>query len=405
MKIKLNKKYQNLFKKNDEIRYIVISGGRGNGKSFASALWLVLQFYQSPYNSLYLRQTLTNADVSTIPQFLQQVQVLKLHSYLNVKHGEIGNTTGGKLFFKGFRTSSNDQDANLKSIPNLQNVLIEQATEVTEQQFDKLNLSLRAKFLHPKICLCFNPSHQNHWIYKRFFKMKNIYPEFNGISGDTLYIHGNYLDNVTNLDKTFLNEAENCKQMDPLKYENQFLGKWLKNNYNSLWTKQMIGASHTFSQPPRYFDKVVVSIDPAVTAKQNSDTTAISVCGLAQDVYWVIDCVDGKWTPLEWAETAKMMYERYNADLIVAEANQGGDLVAANIRNVIGDSVQIQLVRASKGKILRAEPIASLYQQHKVIHTKYFQQLEYEMLTYSGDPKEKSPNALDATVWRTYLPF
>lgn len=79
-------------------------------------------------------------------------------------------------------------------------------------------------------------------------------------------------------------------------------------------------------------------------------------------------------------------------------------MVEANLRNVCGDKVLIDLVKASKGKIIRAEPIAALYQKYLVKHLKYFEQLEYEELTYSGDPKEKSPNALDATVWAlTYL--
>ena len=95
-------------------------------------MYLANKFARSKKNRIYLRQYLTNADASTIPQFLAQTDILNLRPFFKIKHGEIENQSECKLYFKGFRTASNDSDSQLKSIPNLETVLIEEATEVKE---------------------------------------------------------------------------------------------------------------------------------------------------------------------------------------------------------------------------------------------------------------------------------
>ena len=208
MIIKLNKKYQDLFKDLQNVRYIILSGGRGSGKSFATSLYLGNKFLHSKFNCIYLRQYLTNANTSTIPMFLNQIKLLNISQYFKVKQGEIQNQYQSKLYFKGFRTASNDSDSQLKSIPRLETVLIEEATEVAEKDFEKLNLSVRDKDASPKIIFCLNPSHKKHWIWKRFFERKDVPYNYCGIIDDTLYIHSTYLDNIENLDESFLKEAE-----------------------------------------------------------------------------------------------------------------------------------------------------------------------------------------------------
>lgn len=399
MKLTLHKKYQNLFKDLSTVRYIVISGGRGSGKSFASSLYLANKFVNSKKNCIYLRQYLTNADSSTIPQFLSQTDVLNLRSFFKIKHGEIENMNGSKLYFKGFKTASNDSDSQLKSIPNLETVLIEEATEVGEKDFDKLNLSVRDKDSSPKIILCLNPSHKKHWIYKRFFERKNVPYNFNGIFEDTIYIHTTFLDNIDHIDETFLKEAEETKKYDILKYNNDFLGMWLDNDYNALWSKELLEVAKDFTTPlDHYNSKYYLGIDIAVSTGQKSDETALTLIEKSNDQYFVLDCIHGKFTPDEWANKCKELKQNYRNLYIVAEKNQGGDLISSTLKHV-GINSNIKLVTATKSKILRAEDILILYEQKKVHHTKILPQLETEMLTYSGDPKDKSPNCLDSLVW------
>lgn len=96
-----------------------------------------------------------------------------------LNNGQIENLNGNKLFFRGFATSNNQADANLKSLTNLQLALIDEATEVTEEQFNKLNLSLRDKDANIKLILVFNPSYKEHWIYDRFYQQMDVEYDFN----------------------------------------------------------------------------------------------------------------------------------------------------------------------------------------------------------------------------------
>jgi len=108
--------------------------------------------------------------------------------------------------------------------------------------------------------------------------------------------------------------------------------------------------------------------------------------------------LSGKYTPSDWAKTVVQAYYEYKADRVVAEVNQGGDLVEQTLR-AFDPNLSYKSVRASRGKAARAEPIAALYQQGKVFHTKYFSALEDQMCRFTGDKKDKSPDRVDALVW------
>lgn len=400
--ITLNPKYKDLFKDYKNIRIILLAGGRGSGKSFASSLWLTNKFYNSKKNALYLRKFATNIESSVIPQFLQQVSCLNLP--FTIKKNSIENRYGKKLYFMGIESSQSSADSKLKSIPELENVLIEEASEITEDEFDKLNLSVRDIDSEPKIVLCFNPSHQSHWIYQKFYKKRDIDYDFNGIKDEVLYIHTTYLDNIDNLDKSFLQEAESTKKYDPIKFQRDFMGKWLNEVDNPLLSKQLLDLAINKIEIPNSFDKIVVSIDPAISVNKNSDATGLSVCGKKDKDYYILECFEEKLSPLEWATKAKQLYQKYNADNIVVEVNQGGDMCEQTLRQVCGTFIKIDKVRATKGKVLRFEPVHALYQQQLIHHCGRFIDLETQLLTFSGNEKDKSPNSVDAMVWAiTYL--
>lgn len=397
MVINLNYKYEPLFKDYENVRVILLNGGRGSGKSFAGSLWLANKFYNSKKNALYLRKYATNIESSVIPQFLQQVNCLNLK--FEMKRTSIQNRFGSKLFFTGMETSSLSADSKLKSIPNLENVLIEEATEITEQEFQKLNLSIRDKDAKPKLVLTFNPSFREHWIYKKYYENRNVPYDFNGIKDEVLYIFTTYLDNVKNLDQSFIKEAERCKKYDPIAYSRDFEGKWLENNEKSALSKELIELAELKVQLPDYFQKTIIAIDPAVSANQNSDDTGIIVVGFKNNEYFILEDATGIYQPSEWAIKVKELYQKYNCDEIIYESNQGGLLVEQNIRNTVGDFCSIESVRATKGKLLRWEPCRALYEMNKVHHVRHFEALNYELLTYGTSLNKRSPGHLDALCW------
>jgi len=151
--------------------------------------------------------------------------------------------------------------------------------------------------------------------------------------------------------------------------------------------------------------RIVVAIDPAVTSNEDSDETGIIVAGIGIDGHgYVLDDLSLKASPDQWARTAVEAYHAWSADRIVAEVNNGGDLVALTIRTVDAN-VPYSAVRASRGKIARAEPVAALYEQGKIHHVDVFRSLETQMIEgmatrrTEGSHVHTSPDRVDALVW------
>lgn len=145
--------------------------------------------------------------------------------------------------------------------------------------------------------------------------------------------------------------------------------------------------------------RVVVAIDPAVSAHEGSSETGIIACGLGVDgLGYILEDVSDILTPERWARRAVNTYEHYDADLIVGEVNNGGDLVERNIR-VESKNINYKAVRASRGKIVRLEPIAALYAQGKIVHAKRFDKLESQLCSYNPATDERSPDRMDGAVW------
>jgi phage terminase large subunit-like protein len=145
--------------------------------------------------------------------------------------------------------------------------------------------------------------------------------------------------------------------------------------------------------------RLVVAIDPAVTSNADSDETGIIVAGLTNTGHVVVvEDLSLKGSPLEWAKVAIAAYKSRRADRIIAEVNNGGDLVARNIFGV-DPGVSFRAVRASRGKYIRAEPVAALYEQGRVHHVGFIPKLEDQMTGWTPQSGEKSPDRLDALVW------
>jgi len=170
----------------------------------------------------------------------------------------------------------------------------------------------------------------------------------------------------------------------------------------ALWTWDLIEQSRVNSCPDLV--RIAVAIDPAVTSTKESDETGIIVGGEDKDgAFYITEDLSGIYTPQVWATKALIAYERWKADRIVAEVNNGGDLVETVLRN-IDKSVSYQKVNASRGKVRRAEPVEALYEQQRVHHVGSFPKLEDQMTTYTGDVRDQSPDRMDALVWLvTYL--
>jgi phage terminase large subunit-like protein len=142
-----------------------------------------------------------------------------------------------------------------------------------------------------------------------------------------------------------------------------------------------------------------VAIDPAVTANAESDMTGIVVAGIdLNGTSYILEDATDRFTPEGWATKAVELYNKYLADRIVAERNQGGEMVRHTLQTV-DETIPIRLVHASRGKYARAEPVSALYERHKVKHLKGLDKLEDQLVAWEPLGSIGSPDRLDALVW------
>jgi len=172
---------------------------------------------------------MTSAHLSIIPEFQEKIDLLKLNGHFEVKRGLIENTSSkSEIIFKGIKTSSGDQTANLKSLQGITTWILDEAEELTDEEtFDKINLSIRQKGVQNRVILILNPASKEHWIYKRFFERAGVQEGFCGVKNNVTYIHSTYLDNYNNLDQSFIDEIEYIRDNNPVKYNHVVLGGWL----------------------------------------------------------------------------------------------------------------------------------------------------------------------------------
>lgn len=213
----------------DEVRYIVVIGGRGSAKSHHVSDALVCHSDMDSHDILFTRYTMTSAKDSIIPEFVQKIDDRDKRQYFDVKSTLVRNVRGGKILFKGIVANGRNQTAKLKSIPNLKIFVMDEAEELAnETTFDTVDFSLRQQGVHALLWLVLNPTDVRHWIYTRFIKpfAHKLKPNSVNIFGDTCIIWTTYEINPY-LDDAFLAKAESMKEKNPKKYDNIFRGYWL----------------------------------------------------------------------------------------------------------------------------------------------------------------------------------
>jgi phage terminase large subunit-like protein len=196
----------------------------------------------------------------------------------------------------------------------------------------------------------------------------------------TVVTRGSTYDNIPNLPSTFIARMRN-------KYDGTRLGRqelhaeMLEDVPGALWTRQLIEANR-LSEVPCDVQRIVVAIDPAVASGEGANETGIIVAGLGVDGQgYVKEDMSGRMSPGRWAQMAVHAYHHYGADRIVGEVNNGGDLIG-NVLCTVDGNVAYRAVHASRGKVVRAEPIAALYEQGRIHHIGVLPQLEEQMCLF-----------------------
>ena len=377
-------------------RYVLLFGGSRSGKTFilvyavlvralraAGSRHAILRLHGNSVRQSVLLDTLPKVAKLAFPGLKfkesRQDQFVRLPNHSEIWFGGVdGEERVDKILGKEFAT-----------------IYFNECSEIS---FDAVNtvltrLAQRTPLRNRAYFDC-NPSGKSHWSYKLFVEKRDP------VSGLALPFPQNYAsmqlnpaENRANLPEGYLEET--LAGLSERQRQRFLEGRWLDDFSGALWTPEMIERDRT-DQLPEEFERIVVGVDPAVSSGSEADETGIVGRDRNRHFYVLSDAsMAGR--PTEWARRVIAEYHRFRADRVAGEVNNGGELIETVLRSVDAD-VSFRAVRAMRGKIERAEPVAALYEQRRVHHLGRFPVLEEQMTTFRPESSD-SPDRLDALVW------
>ena len=271
---------------------ILITGGRGSGKSFNASTFIERLTFEMTeaekivHQILYTRYTMVSAGMSIIPEMMEKIDLDGTTKYFKTTKTDIVNKmTKSRIMFRGIKTSSGNQTAKLKSIQGITTFVCDEAEEWTsEDEFDKIMLSIRKKGIQNRIIIIMNPCDSNHFIYKKYIEKTHKLVEIDGVQvqisthPNVLHIHTTYFDNLENLSPEFLKEVEDIKVSNPEKYGHVVIGRWADVAEGAVFKKWGI-----VKEFPQECKKVGIGQDFGFT----NDPSAAVRCGIIDNRLYV----------------------------------------------------------------------------------------------------------------------
>lgn len=372
--IQLNSKYLPLIQNNT--RYFIITGGRGSAKSFSASLLFTKLCIEEPQRILFTRYTMVAAHLSIIPEFIEKINLFNATSLFKINKTEIVNDkVNSSIIFKGIKTSSGDQTANLKSLQGVTTWVLDEAEELLDETiFDKIDFSIRTKGLQNRVVLIMNPSTKEHWIYKRFFESKGVNEGFNGVKDDTTYIHTTYQDNINHLDESFLKQVEQVKLTQPEKFRHIIMGGWLNKAEGVIFTNWRIGEFDN-SIPNVFGQDYGFSIDPSVLVNVAIDK--------GKRIIYVNECFC---KPFMTTTDIEIENKRYAGSKLIIGDNSEGRLIEEIRRKGVNIKETVKIAVSSG---------IALMQDYEIVVTENSVNIIKELNNYSWSDK-KSGTPIDA---------
>lgn len=284
MAIKTHKVYYPMYEDKEHFIFL-ITGGRGSGKSYSASTYIERLTFE--YNDamklahqiLYTRYTMVSAAISIIPELMEKIDADETIAFFHTTKTDIVNKmTKAHIMFRGIHTSSGNQTAKLKSIHGVTTFVVDEAEEWTsEDDFERIMLSIRQQGLQNRIIIIMNPCDSNHWVYRRFIEKTHKIVYYDGVPvqisthPNVLHIHTTYLDNIEHLSNQFLDEVLSMKENNPERYAHVVMGRWADVAEGAVFKK--FGIVEEFPKEAR---KVALGLDWGY----QQDPTAVVKCGI-----------------------------------------------------------------------------------------------------------------------------
>jgi len=374
--------------------FSMLYGGSRSGKTFVIMFFVLFRALKKKSRHLVLRRYFSDIKKSIIKETLPEVaEIMGCNYKLNSQDFYITFPNGSEIWFGGV-----DDKQNVEKLLGKQysTIWFNEASQIAYDSYSVVKTRLAEKSgLKNRIIIDQNPPRKSHWTFQLFFK--KIEPEDKTLlKNPEKYgqIQMNPADNMKNINEEYLEMLEGL----PAKQRKRFLhGEFSEDEIGALFTESNFNKNRVDKYPE--LKKIVIAVDPAVTAKMTSDETGIAAAGIGFDGRgYLLEDASGIFTPKEWSTKVARLYKKWDADIVVGECNQGGDLVKHTIQTA-DENIPVKLVHATKGKLLRSEPISAIYEDDRISHVGGFPDAEEEMCNYTGEPGEKSPNRLDAITY------
>lgn len=335
---------------------ILITGGRGSGKSFNAGTFIERLSFEQGHVILYCRYTMTSASISVIPEFTEKIEADETGEFFDITKTDIENTvSGSRILFRGIKTSSGNQTAKLKSIQGITTFVCDEAEEWTsEEDFDKMVLSIRQKGIQNRVIIIMNPTDSNHFIYKKYIDKTHRIVQIDGVDvqisthPNVLHIHTTYLDNIENLSDEFLKEVERMKVDNPQKYAHIVMGRWDDVAEGAIFKNITV-----VKEFPQWCDMVALGQDFGYT----NDQTAIVKCGvIGNDLYIdeicyrthmltkdIIDVLKSYQSLKVMSESAdpRLVDEIANAGIMIYPVDKSGRSIIAGIEKMLEMNIYV----------------------------------------------------------------
>lgn len=367
-------------------RYKAIYGGRGGAKShFLAGAGVTMAVRRQGLKWLCVREVQKSLSQSVKPLIEDKIVKFGVQDQFRVLNDRIITPGNGVISFVGM------QDHNAESVKSFEGYDIAWVEE--SQTFSKRSLELLRPTIRKEgseIWCSWNPRNATDPV-DQFFRGEM--PPENAIIQKINYDENPWF--PAELEEERLHDM----RTKPERYAHIWLGEYEPQAVGAIWTRQVIMEGRRHEAPT--LNRIVVAVDPAVSNEQGSDEHGIVVCALGEDGRgYVLGDKTRRGSPKDWASRAIAAYDEHDADAIVIEVNQGGDMCRHTLQSV-RPGIKIVEVRASRGKHVRAEPISALYEQGRISHVGTFPELEGQMcsMTAGGYEGSGSPDRLDALVW------
>jgi phage terminase large subunit-like protein len=387
-----------------EHEYLMLCGGSRSTKTslivaifikgalcFPNSRWLISRLHLSDLKASIIQDTLPKISRLINPKLEYYVR-----NNMHNRDFYLPFQNGSSIYFAGLATADRSEKILGREYVN---IFINEASQVQFDTFEKIKTRCAQKVegLKNRIWVDCNPPGKRHWLYSLWIKNKDPVDD---MPIKNIKKYGYFLMNPIDnphLPKSYMSALDDLSDRARRRFKE---GEWLDDLLGALWTQTMIDQNRVETTPTN-FEELVIGLDPSVTADpKKSDEVGIILAGRIKDQAYVLSDHSGIFTPEEWAKVVVNLYKKSKADKVIAETNQGGDLIKHTV-HTIDKAVRVINVHAKRGKILRADPVVALYQQNRVHHVGRFKKLEDQMTGWTPEQGD-SPDRMDALVYAIY---